>query len=802
MSLSKHSLRLIVFAVCALFLVISARAQFKASIQGTVMDPQGNAVAGAKVNVVNQETGLVRDTVASAEGFYRISELPPGKYTVTIEGPGFKKSTSRDVVVEAEQARGLDITLQVGAVTEQVTVTAAQEALQTQDANLSSTISSEQIQGLPQFGNDPYELLRLAPGVFGDGARSANGSAANLPNSGGPGGSNSSIFAVENQVQVTANGQRNSGNNFTIDGTSVNSLTWGGAAILTPNQESVQEISVVANSYSAEDGRNSGAQVKVVSKNGTNDFHGSGFFKDDSPGFNAFPRWGGPNGQAPQKVRANLRQFGGSLGGPVMKNKLFFFFSYEGDRTSDVQFSGAQYIESDWLRQWMATNRSGTVVGDLINAKGSQPRIAQVLAPNCADLTSNQYTQCQVVSGGVDVGSPVNGTCTMSYGQYADFFNGNTAACGLDGNPDLQKVVTLAPTQSSGNQYNARVDYTRTKDLFAVSFYITPLNSIGGDLGADGRPMADLSFDPRNKYVALIWNHTISPSMLNEARANWTRFVANQLLSNPNVAWNLPRWEVEQIPGARIKYGANQGTNSPGLFAQNQYEFRDTLSKFMGRHGLKAGGNITLNQDNNDYEFGAARPVYVAHGIWNFVDGTPIYEGINVDPRTGTPTDVHKWYRQHDFALFGQDDLKLRPNLTFNIGLRYEYFAPLNEKFNHQSNLILGTGPNPLQTATLKVGGSLYPADKNNFAPRLGFAWTPAKFTKTVIRGGFGVAYNRITDTVSAITRVDPPFLFREGACCAMSAADFAANPWGQGPFYPTPNGNLIVVTEGKSNNP
>jgi hypothetical protein len=367
----------------------------------------------------------------------------------------------------------------------------------------------------------------------------------------------------------------------------------------------------------------------------------------------------------------------------------------------------------------------------------------------------------------------------------------------------MEKVITEAPVQTSGNQYNARFDYVRMKDLFAVSFYITPLNSLGGDLTANGRPMADLTFDPRNKYVALIWNHTISSTMTNEARANWTRFFGNQFLTNPNVAWNLPRYQIEDVPfGARTTYGANQGTNSPGIFAQNQFEYRDTLSKVMGRHGFKAGASLTFNQDNNDYEFGSARPVYVSHGLWNFVDGTPIYEGINVDPRTGIPTDVHKWYRQHDFGIFGQDDIKLRPNFTLNVGLRYDYFAPLNEKFGHQSNLLLGTGANPLQTATLKVGGSLYPADKNNFAPRLGFAWTPAKFTKTVLRGGFGVAYNRISDTISAITRVDPPFLFREGACCAMSAQDFAANSWGQGPFFPTPNGNLIVVAEGKSNNP
>ena len=795
------------FVVCALFLVSAAHAQFKASIQGTVMDSKGGAVPGAKVTVTNQETGTVRDTVASAEGFYRIPELPPGKYTVTIEAAGFKKSTSKDVSVEAEQPRGLDVTLEIGAVTEQVTVTASEEALRAEDANVSSTISSEQIERLPQYGRDPFELLRLAPGVFGDGARASNGTAANLPNSGGPGGSNNSIFQVENQVQVTANGQRNSGNNFTIDGTSVNSLTWGGAAIVTPNQESVQEVTIVANSYSAEDGRNSGAQVKVVSKSGTNQFHGSGFFKDDSPGLNAFPKWGGPGGAAPQKIEQNLRQFGGSLGGPVLKDKMFFFFSYEGNRSTDLQFSTAQYAETPALQQWIAANRGGTVIGDLLTAKGEQPRIAQVLAPSCVDFNSvglGSSSTCQVVSGGVDLGSASNPStgCTLSYGQYVDIFSGPPSGwtgCGLDGVADLQKVITQAPIQTSGNQYNARVDYARAKDLFAVSFYITPLNSLGGDLGANGRSMADLTFDPRNKYVALIWNRTISPTMTNEARANWTRFFANQFLSNPSAAWNLPRFQIEDMPFSRTTYGANQGTNSPGVFAQNQFEYRDTLSKILGRHGLKAGVVATFNQDNNDYEFGAARPIYVAHGLWNFVDGAPIYEGINVDPRTGTPTDVHKWYRQHDFAGFAQDDIKLRPNLTFNVGLRYDYFAPLNEKFDHQSNLILGSGPNPLQTATLKVGGPLYPADKNNFAPRLGFAWTPSKFlTKTVIRGGFGVAYNRISDTVSAITRVDPPFLFREGACCAMSAADFAANSWAAPPY----DNGLIVVTEGKSNNP
>src|SRR5256884_6663297 len=167
------------------------------------------------------------------------------------------------------------------------------------------------------------------------------------------------------------------------------------------------------------------------------------------------------------------------------------------------------------------------------------------MTPSCNYSNAVGYVsadRCKLVSPGVDVGSAANGGCNMSYGQYADFFNGNTTGCGLDGVADLQKVITEPPTRSSGNQYNARVDYVRPTDLFAVSFYITPLNSVSGDLGANGRPMADLTFDPRNKYVALIWNHTLSPTMTNEARVNWTRFFSNQFSDNPNVAWNLPRW--------------------------------------------------------------------------------------------------------------------------------------------------------------------------------------------------------------------------------------------------------------------
>src|SRR5882762_63304 len=430
----------ILLSLCA----VSTYAQFKASLQGTVLDPKGGAVPGAKVTVTNQNTGTSRETVASAEGFYRVTELPPGKYTVTVEAAGFKKVTSNEVEVKAEEPRGFDVTLDVGAVSEQVTVTASAEALHTEDANLGNTVTSDEIARLPQVGRDPYELLRLTPGVFGDGSRGGNGGANNLPNSTGPGGSNASIFQIENSVQAVANGQRQDTNNFTIDGVSVNSLQYGGSAVITPNQESVQEITVLSNSYSAEDGRTAGAQIKVVSKSGTNQYHGTGFFKYQDPNWNAFNKYGGPNNAPPTRVNNNYRQFGGSLGGPIWKDKLFYFFSYEGLRSNSLNVSSPIWVETPQFRQLVMSSRPGSIAAKIMSSAGVAPRIQSVLTPTCALAgigapPPGAPPQCQVVTGGLDIGSPSGTT-----GQYLPFTGPNANRIGsgqigggLDGIPDL-----------------------------------------------------------------------------------------------------------------------------------------------------------------------------------------------------------------------------------------------------------------------------------------------------------------------------------------------------------------------------
>src|SRR5688500_15589370 len=385
--------------------------------------------------------------------------------------------------------------LTTGEVAETVTVTEeTAQAIETENANVSRALTTREIRQLPQVGRDPYELVRLTPGIFGDGARASNGQAVNLPNTTGPGGSNNSIFQTENQVQISANGQRLSANNYQIDGVSVNSFNWGGAALVTPNQESIKEVRVLSASYSAEHGRNSGAQVEVVSQGGANDVHGSAFIKYNSPKLNAFNKFGGP-GAPPTRVNDYIRQFGGSVGGPLYfprfgeggpttiggRNKSFIFFSYEGLRNSNTGVD-RKFVETPEFRQLVQQLRPGSVTSTILSASGITPRIITVFAPSCA-VFGNDANRCRVVPGGMDLGS-----ITGSLGQYVSF--GNPTGGGFDGIPDIQEVQWGLPGFDRGNQYNVRLDFLRTaKDSLTLSTYITKQNNINSDNATQGRPM-------------------------------------------------------------------------------------------------------------------------------------------------------------------------------------------------------------------------------------------------------------------------------------------------------------------------
>jgi outer membrane receptor protein involved in Fe transport len=812
MARTAFSIRFLLILTILTLVSSSALAQYGASLEGTVTDKSGAVVSGATVTVADQATGVSHSTVTSDAGFYRISALSPGRYRVDVDAAGFKKGTTADVQVSAESTRGLDVILTPGAAQETVTVTAEGAVLETENASVTGSIGARQVEELPTFGRDPYELLRLAPGVFGDGARGSDAKATFLPNTVGVGGSNNSLYQVENQPQISSNGQRVTENNFTIDGVDVNSLTNGGASVVTPSEESIAEIKVLSGTYSAEDGRNSGAQIKVISKTGTNRLHGGAFFKYDEPGLNAFNTFGGFQGnfltRAPDvRVESKVRNYGGSIGGPILKNKLFFFFAYEGEHAFNKSF-GINYIETpQYIQAVSAANPSG-IAAQILATPGTSPRVVALLTPSCADINT-PAGDCAVVSGGLDLGSPFPAGSAPG-NPYLSLSNtgvgGSKLGGGLDGVPDATLAQLVYPVPRTGQQYNARVDWTiNSQHTFSASTYITRSTSTNPP-GTDqtSAPNRDVTNKPFSPAGTILWNWAVSATKLNEVRLNFSRFAFDEVANTKGIVnWGIPDVEIQDflINGRRIWFGAPQGANTPGLIAQNTYGFGDIFSMARSKHSLKFGFQYRKEQNNNN-EIGFARPLFTFSGLWNFANDAPIFEQNAVNPNTGNPDPAQRYFRTSYYGGFAQDDWKVRPNLTFNIGVRYEYYTPVSEPRGLLSNLILaGSGPTAIANATLITGKTVYSTPKTNFAPRFGFAWSPRQYEqKIVFRGGFGMYYDPVPEGVFDPARENPPFHALEDNCCGTAGAPF--DGFGS-PFDQNSSGQpLIIYSLGSSNSP
>ena len=733
-------------------------AQFRAAIQGTVTDQSGGVVPDASVTLLSNESQKSQTVTTSADGFYRFSALAPGRYTLSVDKTNFNKQTVENVLINAEETQGTNVVLSAGTASQSITVSAdAVVPLKTENADVSRQITTQEIQRLPQLGRNPYELLRLTPGVFGDSSRSGGGGAVNLPNTTGPGGSNNSIFQTENQVPISANGQRLSENSFEVDGVSVNSLSYGGAAVITPNQESAKEIRVGSATYSAEYGRNAGGQINVVSQNGTDQLHGSAVFKYNDPKFNAYNKFGGI-GLPAVRVNQLYKQYAGSVGGPIVKDRLFFFFSYEGLKNNSTGYSNA-FVETPEFRQAIISSRPNSLIAQVLSAPGTTPRVTGTTPVTCA-FAGFSASACQEVNGGfLNVGS-----ITGAIGTYTTPLGG-----GLSSLPEIEYVQIASPNRVTGNQYNGRMDYLHGNDTVAVSTYFTKLSSFGADVSGRSRPNQDVNFNPLNSLVTLLYNHVFSPTVLNEFRSNFTRFAGNQVKDSTGTNFGLPRIEVEGLPFDRIRFGPSRSETTPALLAQNTYETRDNVNIIFGNHAFKIGGLIRFEQDNNNL-LGGARPLYSFVGLFNLANQTPVFEAVNASPITGAPADAQRYFRTRTFAEYLQDDWKARPNLTVSLGVRWEIFAPLRETRGQISNIQFG--PKGLEDARIVSGGPLYHIDYTNLAPRLGIAYNPTP--RFVVRTGFGIYYNRIPNVLLSNTRGNPPNFARYNLCCGFPDSPFA----------------------------
>ena len=804
-----------------LLVAAPAYAQFGSSLSGTVLDPTGAAIPGATVILTNEATQKALTSITNDTGAYHFGELGPGHYSVVTTAAGFKKNNLTDVALEAESPRTVNVTLEAGGSTESVEVHGDQiPQLQTADASIGSTITSEEIQKLPLVGGDPYELLRTAPGITGDGARAGNGGAVFLPNGAGPGGSNSGAFQTENGVQISANGQRQADNNFMIDGVSVNSLSHGGNAVVTPNEEAVGQISLVSTSYDAADGRNTGAQVKVVTKSGSNIMHGGLYFLYDQPGLNAFNKSAGPAAGLPTRVQNAQRSWAASLGGPAIKGKVFYFLSYAGFSVHNSSTSN-EWVETPEFRTTLAAARPGGISASILSLVGMAPRVVNVNAglTDCSPWSNNQgafppvlingvlTTQatasgpyCKMTGDGLDIGSPTAGGASQ-LGVYPRLsYSANPASnvvtgSGLDGIPDIYNAAILSPNHSRGNQYNARGDwYLTSRDTIAGSVYFTKLDSDGTSGTNGSRPSDDAPFKPLNSAATIIYIHTFSPVWLNEFRLNGTRFAENGIKDAGNaVNFGIPYINVQTLPVSNDpQYGVNWNSTTPAIFAENTYEIRDMVTHSWGAHALRIGAEIRLEQDNDNLS-GDARPTYAMQGIWSMVNDAPIYEAITANPNTGGTPLSQRYFRDEDIAVYAQHDWKVTPNLTLNTGLRWEDFTPLRNKGFEINYPVLGPAGSELSGMKMVPHDNLWNSHSFNLGPKLGFAYQPPfRGRKLVARGGFGIAYNHLDVALFNNALEDGPNIANYGLCCGTNALDFST------PFA----GGSITYVKGTSHSP
>ena len=592
----------------------ASRAQFRASIQGVVTDPAGAVVSGATVSLTDTATNHTSTATTSSGGVYTFNALPPSRFTLTVEAPGFKKKTLNDVQILPEQANAVNVQLALGQATQTVTVSGSQAALlDTETATLSGTVDSNQIQHLPSFNRDVFQLAQLAPGVFGDGSQGNGGGTYNLPGNQGPGGSSngaSGIFQTENGPQIQARGGQYETNGISVDGISTVSAVWGGTSVITPSEDSVQDVTIVSNSYDAENGRFSGSSIQVTSKSGTNHLHGSMFFKASRPGLNAYQRWNGyvPGETAsstPSEKGVNLddertNNYGGSLGGPIWKNKIFAFFNYETSPESALSTGQGWYTTSKFNSSAATTS---SIAATYLAYPGEEVASSNLIAQSCTQVGLTEGVNCNTTSTGLDVGSPL----TTGLGMQDLTYGGNSGSPGvgggLDGVADLGFYNTLNPSNTSQAQYNGRLDaYATRNDHLTFTVYWVPVSSTF--YYGPVRPANLWHHSQINDAFSGIWNHVFSPTLLNQARANAAGWRWNEVTSNPQEPFGLPQDNIGGIGGANPQFF---GAPGPSNYDQWTYDYNDVLTKTLGSQNIKVGGDLTRLYYLNNPVY-AARP--------------------------------------------------------------------------------------------------------------------------------------------------------------------------------------------------
>ena len=733
------------FSIVA-FTAGTAFAQFTASIQGEVKDPSGAGVAKATIHLLNTATGVSAVVTSDDGGNYRFVSLAPGSYKITAEATGFSKSEA-DVTLLTEQNLNLPISLKVGSVSESVVVTTEAPVVDTADSRNQMTIENRAVAQLPVIGRNLVTLVTMAPGASGLGTSTSGSPASGVDN-----------YSTEEQVDASANGQGQNNNQYVVDGLDVTSGIRQGVLNLTPQPEAIQETSVQVNTFTSEYSRAAGLQTMFTTKSGTDQFHGSA-----ADWFNYQKMFASQHfvGYPYQPFHSNNMDF--AIGGPVVPHhNFFFFFSVEPLRSSSSAGGSVTFAAPEFI-SFAQANNPGTV-GTGVLAK---------YQPSGVSGVSVSQTASDVL-GATVCGTPVveNIPCST---------------------PMIDTGAFGATSRRNGTQYFARLDKGFANDRIYASIFRTLL------LTGAPSPMPQFSALNNTWQVAgqATWTHTFSPTTLNDFTAGQSR--VEGVLGSGAKDYTVPSISVN---GINVDSGQAYGVGfAQGDFIQHNYHWRDVLTHVKGAHTLKVGYEGWYGDDVEPFQGPWSQPKFSFANLLTLAQDNPGNEnGIYYNPATGTEQ-LWSWdAASRTFGLFVQDTWKARKNLTLTLGLRYDDSGNPWSKSPSTvfGNFYLGTGNTEQQQvangyAKATHNALLHSVD-NLFSPRIGVAWDPTGKGDWVVRGGFGIYNNWLTQAnVQEEFRGSPPGevapTFVAGGTASAQAPIFVLGTGNKPPFgftFPT----------------